>query len=307
MDTISSMKVFVGVAKRSGFAVAARDLRLSPAAVTKRIAGLERHLGARLFDRTTRSVALTEPGRIYLERCLECLQAFEDANNSVHQFTQAPRGTLRVTAPVDLHYDLPGVVARFMNDHPGVAIELRLTNRPVDLVDEGIDVAVRVATSLTGDYIARKLAPVYVGLAGSRRYLGHHGYPKKPQDLRKHRNLVFNEPAPRLNWTFERNQRRVDVSLTPAMLSNSGTAILAAAAEGAGLAMAPSFNLRPFVDSGALELLLPDWNILPEMNLFAVYPHRRFVSPNVVLFVEALRQAFGDGRLDPHWPHQTRG
>lgn len=302
MDTVQSMKIFVRVAQRTGFAAAARDLRLSPAAVTKHVANLEKRLGARLFDRTTRRVALTEPGRIYLERCLECLQAIEDADASVRQFTKAPRGRLRVTAPIDLQHDLPRVLARFMAEHPDVTVDLHLANRPIDLIDEGIDVAVRVGSpSLQGEHIARPLAPLRVGLVGAPAYLEAHGRPKRPQDLARHRSLVFVEPRPRLQWVFERNAKRVEIALEPVFTTNSGTALLTAAAAGVGLTMAPSFNLRPFVESGALELLLPEWRLVPDLRLYAVYPHRRFVSPNVALFVETLRQAFGGGE-DPFWP-----
>lgn len=303
MDTVQSMKIFVRVAQRSGFAAAARDLRLSPAAVTKHVAGLEQHLGARLFDRTTRSVSLTEPGRAYFERCLQCLQAIEDAETSVRQFTRAPRGHLRVTAPIDLQHDVPPVIARFMAEHPAVTVDLQLSNRPLDLVDEGIDVAVRVGSpSLSGDHIARRLAPLRVGVVGAPAYLQAHGRPRKPQDLARHKSLVFVEPRPRLSWTFVRGTKKVEVTVQPSFTTNSGTALLSAAAAGAGITLAPSFNLRPFAQSGALELLLTDWQVAPDLQLYAVYPHRRFVSPNVALFVQMLRDAFGGGRADPFWP-----
>jgi DNA-binding transcriptional LysR family regulator len=155
MNTLQSMKVFVRVAQRSGFAAAGRDLRMSPAAVTKHIAALEARVGARLFDRTTRSVGLTEVGRMYLERCLECLQAFEDADAFVGTLGNSPAGLLRVTAPVDLQNHLPTVVGRFMNEYPKVTVDLELSNRPIDLVEEGFDIAIRGASSLDGRFVAR--------------------------------------------------------------------------------------------------------------------------------------------------------
>src|SRR5687768_1452173 len=143
MDTVDGMRVFVRVAQRAGFATAARELDLSPAAVTKRIAALEARVGARLLDRTTRRVALTEAGRVYLERCLECLQAFDDAEASVSDLSVAPRGQLRIAAPVELAAHVAPVIAAFVSAYPQVGVDLRVSNRIVDLVDEGFDLAIR--------------------------------------------------------------------------------------------------------------------------------------------------------------------
>src|SRR5262245_38353266 len=145
MDTLQCMRVFARVAQRSGFASAARDLRMSPAAVTKHVASLETSLGVRLLDRTSRNVALTEAGRVYLERCVACLEASEDAAESVRQLASEPRGTLRVTAPYDLQAILAPAVARFIQCNPKILIDVRYSNRAVDLVEDGYDVAVRVA------------------------------------------------------------------------------------------------------------------------------------------------------------------
>jgi DNA-binding transcriptional LysR family regulator len=294
------MKVFVRVAQRSAFASAARDLRMSPAAVTKHVAALEDRVGARLFDRTTRRVALTVAGRIYLERCLECLRTFEDADAAVRQLTRKPRGPLRVTAPVDFADVLAGVAARFLEDHPDVTIDLRLSNRPVDLVQEGIDLAVRIGSpSLEGEIVARLLAPITVVVVASAAYLERHGPIRHPADLARHRSIVFTEPAPRLAWTFERNGKNARVVVTPVLTSNSGNALVAAAAEGAGIAIGPSFLMRPSVRAGLVKPLLGDWTVVPDLRLYAAYTHRRFVSPAVTFFVEALRAVCGDGKKDP--------
>ncbi len=300
MDTLAAMKVFVRVAERRGFAAAARDLDMSAATVTKHVAALEHRVGARLFDRTTRHVALTEPGRVYLERCLECLRAFDDADASVRRLVRAPRGTLRVTAPVDLQEVLPVAIAGFLAAHRAVTIDLRLSNRPVDLVEEGLDVAVRIGSpSLEGDVVARVLAPISVVFLAAPSYIADRGRPKRPEDLREHPALVFVEPRPRLEWTFERGARRRTVTLVPRLSSNSGTALLMAAAQGAGVTMAPSFLARSFITSGALEPILAEWKVVPDLKLYAVYPHRRFLSPNVTAFIETLRERFGDGKTDP--------
>jgi len=293
MDTLQSMQIFVRVAERQGFAAAARDLRLSTPAVSKHVAALETRLRARLFDRTTRSVSLTEVGRVYLERCLDCLNALEDADASVAELGKQPRGLLRVTAPIELPAPFPDVLSDFMRRHPDVLVDLRLSNRPVDLVEEGIDVAVRLAPSLDGRFVARPLALARMGLFASPSYLDAHGRPKKPEDLGKHRALIFVEPRPIDEFTLVRGRRRVRVKLNAAMLSNNGGALLRAAIDGLGIAPAPTFGVHPEVEAGRLQPVLSDWEILPSYRMFAVYPHRRFLSPTVRAFVETLRAAYG--------------
>ena len=264
--------------------------------------GIEESVGARLFDRTTRSVSLTEAGRLYLERCQECLQAFDDAQTSVRELSSQPRGTLRVAAPVDLQQLFCGIIGKLLSDNPELKVELSLSNRSVDLVAEGIDVAVRVAPALEGQFVARCLGTTGMICLASPEYLERHGRPKQPSDLKRHRHLLFNEPRLRDTWTFERGKRRVTLQLEPALSSNSGAALVQAAMEGAGIAMIPSLQLGADFTSSRVEPLLRDWKAVPEQRVFAIYPHRRFVSPNVRLFVEALRQEYCLGTSDPFWP-----
>jgi DNA-binding transcriptional LysR family regulator len=301
MDKLQAMQVFVRVAQRSSFAAAGRDLRMSPAAVTKHVAALEARIGARLFDRTTRRVGLTEPGRMYLERCIECLQAFEDADAAIGELSREPKGLLRVTAPVDLGHELAPIIARLMNDYPQIRSELQLSNRPVDLVDEGVDVAVRVAAALDGRYVARAVALTRVGVFAAPDYLRRHGRPRRPEELARYRALVFLEPRPRDEWVFERGGESVRVKFDGFMTSNFGAALSMASAAGAGVVVAPSFVTCADLASGRLELVLPEWRVLPELRVYAIYPHRRFLAPKVKAFVEALLVAYGDGTRDPWW------
>lgn len=302
MDTLESMKVFVRVAQRSGFAPAARELRMSPASVTKHVAAIEERLGVRLFDRTTRHVALTEVGRAYLERCLECLQAVADADASVTALADTPRGVLRVTAPIDLQRHVAASVSRFVREAPHVTVDLRLSNRAVDLVEEGVDVAIRVAPALDGQYVARPLATLRLAVVACPDYFRRHGRPRSPADLESHRAVVFVEPRPRTEWLFTRAGREVRATLKPVLLSNGGEAILTAVVEGVGLTVAPSFLVGEHLADGRLEAALLDWSIAPTMRAFAIYPHRRFLSPKVRVFVETLRAMYGDGTRDPWWP-----
>jgi DNA-binding transcriptional LysR family regulator len=305
MDTLQAMKVFVRVAQRSSFAAAGRDLTMSPAAVTKHVAALEARVGARLFDRTTRRVALTESGRLYMERCIECLQAFEDADASMSELSREPKGVLRIAAPVDLGNELAPIIARLLNQHAQIKAELLLSNRPVDLVEEGIDVAVRVAATLDGRYVARPVASTRVGVFAAPAYLRSWGRPSGPEELAQHRALVFLEPRARDEWIFERNERSIRVKFNGSMTSNLGAALSTACAAGAGVLVAPSFVTRTDVAAGRIERVLPEWTVLPDLRVFAIYPHRRFLAPKVKAFVEALAAAYGDGTRDPWEPGAT--
>jgi DNA-binding transcriptional LysR family regulator len=306
MDLLQSMRVFVRVAQRSSFAAAGRELRMSAGAVTKNIAALEEHLGSRLFDRTTRRVGMTEAGHLYLERCQECLQVVEDADASVNALSKGPRGVLRVTAPVDFGPTLmDSVVGDFMAKHPEIVVDLRLSNRAVDLVEEGVDVAVRVARTLEGQYVARPLAVSRMGVWGSPEYFRRYGRPREPEDLVQHRNLLFVAGRVMDEWVFEREGRQQRVKLSPIMISDNGEVLRLAARRGLGLAIAPSLVAGADFAAGLIEPVLADWAIQP-FRVFAIYPHRRFVSPKVTAFVDALRAAYGDGARDPWWPEASK-
>ena len=297
------MRVFVQVAQHASFAAAARKLRISTAAVSKRVAALEARLGARLFDRTTRRVGLTEAGRVYLDRCVECLHALEDADASVSELTKTPQGSLRVTAPIDFGEHLMPVLADVMNAHPSLVVDVRLTNRVVDMVEEGIDVGVRVAGSLDGHYVARPLARTGLGIFAAPAYLARHGRPERPEDLERHKNVVFTEPRPRDDLVFTRAGRTVRVKVRATLTGNHAAALQIAVHKGVGLAMMPSFVAARDLEAGSIEAVLTDWS-LPNLHVFAVYPHRRLLSPKVRVVVDALRAAFGDGSRDPWWPVQ---
>jgi DNA-binding transcriptional LysR family regulator len=293
MDTLQTMRVFSRVAQRSGFASAARDLRMSRAAVTKHVAALESSLGARLLHRTSRSVSLTEAGRVYLERCLACLQASDDATESVRQLVSEPSGSLRVSAAYDLQQVLAPIVGRFVRDNLKVRLELRYSNRLVDLVEEGFDVGVRAGRGLDGPYIARVLRPMTVMTCASPKCLKEHGRPSRPQDLAHVPFLVFGEPQALSEIPFERGGKRQVVKVTTTFISNGGDTILEAAIAGAGFMVAPDFLAAPALEAGHLERVLTDWRVFPNAKLYAVYPHRRFVSPSTRAFLDFLQAELG--------------
>jgi DNA-binding transcriptional LysR family regulator len=303
MDALQMMRVFVRVAQRASFAGAAEDLRMSRAAITRHVAATEERLGVRLLDRTTRSVGVTEAGRVYLERCLECLQAYDDSEAAIGGLTEKPKGLLRVAAPFDLTRHLQLLIPQFMKAHPAVEIDLRLSNRTLDMVDEGLDVYLRITNSVEADLIARPLAITRMGVFATRSYFRSHPRPRTPADLSQHRFALFNEPPVLDEWTFERARKRTKVRLRSAFVANSGEAAVGAVASGLVLGILPSF-LLPSEHARLLEPLLLDWSV-GQRGVYAVYPHRRFVPSKVRAFVEFLQAALGDASRDPWWPAGT--
>ena len=295
------MRVFVRVAQRASFAAAAQDLRMSRASVTKHVAAIEERNGVRLLDRTTRSVSVTEAGRMYLERCLECLHAYEDSEAAIGGLAAEPRGLLRVAGPFDFNRHLPRLVAQFMKAYPALDVELFLSNRTLDMVDEGVDVYLRVTNSLPPDVVARQLAITRLGVWGAPSYFRRRARPRTPLELSDHRFALFNEPPVLDEWVFERDGKRTKVRLKPRLVSNSGEGHMAAVCEGVLLGVIPSFLLPPD-QAKRLEPVLLEWS-LGQRGIYAVYPHRRFVPAKVRAFVEFLRAALGDASRDPWWPN----
>jgi DNA-binding transcriptional LysR family regulator len=300
MDALQMMRVFARVAQRASFAAAAEDLRMSRASVTKHVAAVEERHGVRLLDRTTRSVSVTEAGRLYLERCLVCLQAYDDSEAAIGGLTGEPRGLLRVGAPFDFNRHLPELVAQFMKAHPAVELDLRLSNRTLDMVDEGIDVYLRITNSIDADLIARPLAMTRLGLFGARSYFRKNRRPRMLSELSQHRFALYNEPPVLDEWTFERRGKRTTVRLRPAIVANSGEMVSAAVCSGVAMGVLPSFLLSP-EHAALIEPVLLEWS-LGQRGVYAVYPHRRFVPAKVRAFVDFFRVALGGGSRDPWWP-----
>lgn len=300
MDLVRSMAIFVRVAQRGSFSAAARDLGLSTAAVTKHVASLERRAAVRLLHRTTRRVELTEGGRIYVERCQECLQAVSDADAALSTVTKELVGTLCVTTPVEFSPHLMPVVMAYLRDHAKMRIDLRLSNRTLDLLEHGIDLAIDVLGPVHASCVARPLAASRLALWGSPAYLNAHGRPRSPADLGRHRHLVFTEPRPRTDLVMHKGRTTRHVQLIPTLLSSSGDALRQAVIAGGGLHMAPTFVMAADCAAGRVERVLPDWR-LDSLELYVIYPSRRFVAAKVRVFLELLRDRFGSDVEHDAW------
>lgn len=306
MDTLSCMRSFAAVAEAGGFAAAARKLDLSPAVVTKRVQRLEQHIGARLFNRDTRNVGLTEAGALYLERCHDVLEAIEQAEAEASELGRLPRGRLRVTAPYDFgRAEIEPAMLDFITQHAEITIDLLLTSEFVDLVKDDYDMAVRIAgRPLDTTLIARRLATSRLVVCGSPEYMQGRR-PRVPADLKHHNCLVYTGAVWRDEWPFTRDSRTEKVALTGSLSTNDNLLLCRAAEAGVGLTIQPSFNVWRELCSGRLEVVLEDWHV-DELGIHVVFPHRRFLPSKVRVFIDFLTARFRNSPDSDIWLDRAR-
>jgi DNA-binding transcriptional LysR family regulator len=290
MDRLGAMRIFVSVAKLGSFTEAARRLQLSPSVVTRSIAQLEDQLGLTLLLRTTRSLRLTEQGELYLESCQQILQDVDSAERTARGENAEPRGTLKVAAPIvfgRLHV-LP-IVSRVLREHRDVTVELTLSDRNIRLVEEGVDVAIRIGELADSSLIAVKLGAVSRTVVASPLYLKERGVPKSPAELAGHDIIAFEGIGAGDQWRFHPGGK--PVRLEPRLTVNSIDASIAAAEAGIGVTRILSYQVRASVIAGRLTPVLQQF-APPPSPVNAIYPARRIASANVAVFVKAARDYF---------------
>jgi len=287
MDRLHTMRVFAAVARLESFAEAARRLRLSPSVVTRSIAQLEDPLGLTLITRTTRSLRLTERGEVYLESCRQILEDIDGAERRVRGESAEPRGSLKVAAPIlfgRLHV-LP-IVSRVLNEHKDLSIRLTLSDRNIHLVDEGIDVAVRIGELADSSLIAVKLGVVSRTVVASPGYLKLRGVPRLPAELVGHDIVAFEGIGAIDEWRFSSHEKPIRID--PRLSVNSADAAIAAAEAGIGITRTLSYQVKDAVLAGRLVPILQQF-APPEAPVSAIYPARRIASANVAVLVKAAR------------------
>lgn len=293
LDRFSEMAVFATVVEQRSFTAAARALGVSKSAVSKQIARLEDRLGARLLNRTTRKLSLTEVGVAFYERCARIVEEADAADDEVGSLAAAPRGRLRVNAPMTFGtMHLGPAMAGFMRDYPEVDIDLHLDDRFIDLVAEGFDVAVRITSLADSSLIARRVAPSRHAICASPDYLARHGTPRRPEDLRDHECLGYTYRNDGATWTIDGADGPVNVSISGRLCANNGEVLRDAAIAGAGLFISPVFIVGDALRNGQLVEVLSE-HVPQTHGIYAVYPHRRHVSPKVRAFVDYLVDHFG--------------
>lgn len=293
MDRFAALTVFAHVADSGSFSAAAKVLGLTPSAISKQIAQLEDHLGARLVNRTTRRLSLTEVGEAFRLRARQALAALDEAEAAVTNLNAAPRGTLRVTTAVAFgQAHVAPVLPAFLAQHPEITLELTMSDRFVDLVQEGFDVAVRIGGLADTSQVARRIAPNRRIVCASPAYLAAAGRPLTPFDLADHNCLIYAEPGHQLDWTFTVDGVRRSVPVKGTFRSNSVAALARAAEGGVGITRLSAFQLVDALAGGRLVPLLESYEGR-ESEVYAVYPASRHLSPKVRAFVDHLVATIG--------------
>jgi DNA-binding transcriptional LysR family regulator len=292
MDKFNEMKVFSTVVESGSFTRAADQLDISKAAVSRQVGELEERLGVRLLHRTTRKLSPTTEGDIFYARCRELLDNLAEAEAEITSRQGEAAGLLKVNVPVSfglMHLARlwPALLAR----HPQLALDITLSDRVADLVEEGFDLAVRIGQLAASSLISRKLATTRLVLCASPGYLERRGTPHAPQDLPAHDVISYSLFSSGENWTFSGKDGSVTVKVSPRVRTNSGDTCRAAALQDQGIILQPSFIVGADLAAGTLVELMPAYRSF-ELGIYAVYPSRKFVSPKVRLTIDFLVEAF---------------
>jgi DNA-binding transcriptional LysR family regulator len=287
MDRLDAMQAFVAVADLQGFAPAARKLGLSPSGVTRLIAALEARLGARLLQRTTRSVTLTDVGTRYLERVRRILGDVEEAESSAEGERTRPSGRLVVSAPIGFgRLHVSPVMSKYLARHAEVSAELRLSDRMINLVEDGVDLAVRIGHLPDSTLVARHVGEMRRMVVASNAYLKRRGEPKTPQAIASHDTIQFGV-AP--DWRFVEEGREIRVASTPRLATNSFDAAIQYAEQGGGLTRVMAYQAAEALKRGRLKIVLAKFE-QPALPIHIVYPTSRLLSAKVRAFVDLVTE-----------------
>lgn len=290
IERLTGLIAFARAGSLGSYTAAARSLAVSPSAVSKSIQRLERQLGVSLFTRTTRSLTLTNEGRDLHERALRLLRDAEDIEQAAMAARSEPAGTLRIAAslPIGLHVIAP-LLPRFCAAHPKVTVDLRLSDQRVDLIKEGIDLAVRIGDLPDSRLLSQKLLPHRLGCYASPGYLAAQGAPNHPDDLQAHQtvNLRYQSSGQLFRWPFQLGEREIEIVPSSAIIVDASEAVMATIAAGAGIGMAASFMARAWITRGELVPVLADFAVRRH-NVTAVWPESRRTNPAVRAFLTAL-------------------
>ena len=289
MDRFLALSVFAKVVEQGSFARAAERLELSTSAVSRHVAELEAHLDARLLNRTTRRLSLTESGSAFYQRCVQLLADLEEAEEAVTAATVVPRGTLKLTCSITFGTrHLAPAIAAFAVRHPQLRFDVELSDRAVDIVDEGFDLAVRIGEIGSQSLIGRRIGSSQVVCCAAPSYLAAYGVPRSPAELAEHACLSYEYSPTRNVWRFrDRQGREQDVRIGGPVHANNGQMLCALAVAGVGINFEPDFIVAPDVRAGRLVPLLPQF-APPSIPIHAVYPSRRHLSAKVRAFVDFL-------------------
>jgi DNA-binding transcriptional LysR family regulator len=296
LTPITDLEIFARVAAAGNMSAAGRDMGLSPAVVSKRISHMEERLGARLFQRTTRQLKLTETGKGFYDRIIGILNDIEEAEAFVSQLNAKASGILRVTAPTGFcRRHMAPYLAGFLQQHPELNLELHLTDSIIDIVGEGIDLAIRVAELDDSSLVARRLAPCHRVICATPDYLERHGVPQTLSDLAQHNCLTVGFQSV---WRLEGPEGHATLRVSGNLRSNSSDVVHEALLSGLGIGLRSTWDVSDDLKTGRLRILLPDYHESARLGVYAVYPCRQFVPAKLRVFVDFLAQLYGP---EPYW------
>ena len=291
MDRIDAMQAFVAVADLQGFAPAARKLELSPSGVTRLIAALEQRLGARLLQRTTRSVTLTDAGARYLERARRILTDVEEAESAAEGERTRPGGRLAISAPIGFgRIHVSPIVSAYLKRYPDVSADLRLSDRMINLVEEGVDLAVRIGHLPDSTLVARHVGEMRRIVVASKEYLQRRGEPKTPEAIASHDTIHFGAMTAEPDWRFVVDGREMRISSAPRLTSNSADAAIQHAEQSGGLTRVLAYQAAAAVKAGRLKIVLAAFE-QPVLPIHIVYPTSRLLSAKVRTFIDLVTES----------------
>lgn len=291
-DLLDGVAVFVAVVNARSFTAAAQALGHSTSFVSKEITRLENRLESRLLNRTTRTLSLTDAGRAYFDRCSQIVIDAENAERSISQLQESPRGLLRINAPASFGSKyLLDILPQFMLRYPQVKLEVEFNDRIIDVVAEGYDVVIRVGVTKDSNLVTRKFSSSKGVVVASPEYIKRKGCPDTAEDLAQHDTVAYSLlPTPTL-WDFVRDGKRTSINIDPRVMCNSAEIEVAMVKQGIGITRLPLFACEQEVARGELEIILKNYE-QPVFGVYAIYPHRQYLTAKVRAFVDFLVEEF---------------
>lgn len=291
MNKLESMALFIRVAEMGSFSAVAQQKGMARSVVTRQIAQLEKNLGVKLMTRSTRRLALTSAGAAYLEKCRTILDLVDTAETDLFETNQSPRGTVRITLPLSYGLRrLAPLLLEFARRYPEVRLDMVYTDRHVNLIEEGVDLAIRITRRLSGTDVVRKLGTARIRVVASPAYLERCGHPRHPSELARHECLTYSMNGGPESWQFEVQGTLVDFPLGARIHANNGDVLSDAAAAGMGITCQPDFIVDESIASGRLSAMLEEFPI-PELGIYAILPSNRQIPYRVRALVDFLAEA----------------
>ena len=306
MDRLDAMQTFVRVAEAGSFVAVANQLHVARSVVTRQVAALERRLGTKLITRSTRRLALTAAGSAYLEKCRAILDLVDAAESTLAEEKAQPRGRIRLGLPLSFSLqELMPALLDFARDHPQVSLVMDLSDQRANLIEEGLDLSIRITADLQPGDVVRRMGQCRLLTLASPAYLAAHGQPRHPTDLRDHECLIYASDTTPASWPYLDDGRLLPVAVRGRIVANNGLLLTEAAALGMGITRQPDFIAAPYLARGQVQVLLQDHES-PPLGIYAVLPGNRYVPRRVSLLIEHLARVIAARAVGPSPPAHPR-